>query len=116
MLARFALHDDRTLFLFVFASERDIPVASLDLGAQKRILHEQFGGELWECRHRLAELDRAPDLYFDRVSQITRRKLVKGPSCACRRRPAFCISLTGGQGSALAMIAAYVLAGELTKA
>jgi 2-polyprenyl-6-methoxyphenol hydroxylase-like FAD-dependent oxidoreductase len=29
---------------------------------------------------------------------------------------AFCISLTGGQGSALAMTAAYVLAGELAKA
>ena len=29
---------------------------------------------------------------------------------------AFCVSLTAGQGSALAMIAAYVLAGELAKA
>jgi 2-polyprenyl-6-methoxyphenol hydroxylase-like FAD-dependent oxidoreductase len=29
---------------------------------------------------------------------------------------AFCVSLMAGQGSALAMIAAYVLAGELTKA
>jgi 2-polyprenyl-6-methoxyphenol hydroxylase-like FAD-dependent oxidoreductase len=27
--------------------------------------------------------------------------------------PAFCVSLLGGQGSALAMIAAYILAGEL---
>lgn len=115
MLARFALHDDRTLFLFVFASERDIPVASLDLGAQKRILHEQFGGELWECRHILAELDRAQDLYFDRVSQITVESWSRG-RVVLVGDAAFCISLTGGQGSALAMIAAYVLAGELGKA
>lgn len=115
MLARFALHDDRTLFLFVFASDRDIPIAPLDLRAQKLILHEQFGGELWECRRILAELDRAQDLYFDRVSQIRMDSWSRG-RVVLVGDAAFCISLTGGQGSALAMIAAYVLAGELAKA
>ncbi len=115
MLARFALHDDRTLFLFVVASEKDISVAPLDLAAQKLILHEQFGAELWECRRILAELDRAQDLYFDRVSQITMQSWSRG-RVVLVGDAAFCISLTGGQGSALAMTAAYVLSGELLRA
>ncbi|HEY6455562.1 MAG TPA: FAD-binding domain, partial [Steroidobacteraceae bacterium] len=115
MLGRFALHDDRTLFLFVFATDRDVPIAALDLRAQKRILYEQFGRELWECRRILTELDRAQDLYFDRVSQIKMESWSRG-RIALVGDAAFCISLTGGQGSALAMTAAYVLAGELARA
>lgn len=115
MIVRFALHGDRTLFLFVFASDRDIPVASLDLRAQRLILNEQFGAESWECPRILAELDRAEDLYFDRVSQIAMESWSRG-RVVLVGDAAFCISLTGGQGSALAMTAAYVLAGEMANA
>src|ERR1035441_2245353 len=38
MLGRFALHDDRTLFLFVFAADVDPLPATLDLPAQKALL------------------------------------------------------------------------------
>lgn len=114
MLARFALHDDRTLFLFVFASDKYLSIESLDLAGQKRILHEQFATEAWECRAILAELDQAGNLYFDQVSQIEMPSWSRG-RVALIGDAAFCISLTGGQGSALAMTAAYVLAGELAK-
>jgi 2-polyprenyl-6-methoxyphenol hydroxylase-like FAD-dependent oxidoreductase len=43
MLGRFALHDDRTLFLFVFAADVDPPPAVFDLRAQKAMLRERFG-------------------------------------------------------------------------
>jgi 2-polyprenyl-6-methoxyphenol hydroxylase-like FAD-dependent oxidoreductase len=114
MVARFALHDDRTLFLFVFTRDEPSPVMP-DLEAQKAMLHRRFGGGAWECGQMLARLDRAPDLYFDRVAQI------KMPCWSCGRvalvgDAAFCVSLMAGQGSALAMTAAYVLAGELAKA
>ncbi len=112
MLARFALHGDRTLFLFVFSSDLDPRLESPDLAAQKRVLHERFGTEKWECRAILAELDRAQDLYFDRVSQIELENWSRG-RVALIGDAAFCISLAGGQGSALAIIAAYVLAGEM---
>lgn len=114
MLARFALHDDRTLFLFVFTWDVDSRIELLDLADQKLILHEQFGTEKWECRAILAELDRARDLYFDRVSQIEMKRWSRG-RVGLIGDAAFCISLTGGQGSALAITAAYVLAGELAK-
>ena len=115
MLGRFALHGDRTLFLFVFAADEYPLIGSFDLAAQKRILQEQFGTEAWECRAILAELDRARELYFDRVSQIEMESWSRG-RVALVGDAAFCISLTGGQGSALAMTAAYVLAGELARA
>jgi 2-polyprenyl-6-methoxyphenol hydroxylase-like FAD-dependent oxidoreductase len=114
MLARFALHDDRTLFLFVFAAEARLPEMR-DLPAQKAMLHERFGGGRWECPCILDALDRTPDLYFDRVSQIRMQSWSKG-RVALVGDAAFCVSLTAGQGSALAMTAAYVLAGELANA
>jgi len=115
MLGRFALHDDRTLFLFVFAADVDPLPAMLDLPAQKAMLRESFGEGTWERTRILAELDRTQDLYFDRVSQIRTNSWSRG-RVALAGDAAFCVSLMAGQGSALAMTAAYVLAGELAKA
>src|SRR5262249_8575311 len=115
MLGRFALHDDRTLFLFVFAADVGLDTAALSLAAQKEILHARFGDAKWECAHVLDALDRTQDLYFDRVSQIRMERWSRG-RVVLAGDAAFCVSLTAGQGSALAMTAAYVLAGELANA
>ena len=115
MLGRFALHDDRTLFLFVFATDVDSSPTMLDKPAQKTMLRKRFGDGKWECALILDELDRAEDLYFDRVSQIKMETWSRG-RVALVGDAAFCVSLMAGQGSALAMAAAYVLAGELAKA
>jgi 2-polyprenyl-6-methoxyphenol hydroxylase-like FAD-dependent oxidoreductase len=112
MIGRFALHEDRTLFLFVFT---DRPSSSIrDLPAQKAMLRERFGDGGWECARILGELDRSSDLYFDRVSQIRMDSWSRG-RVALVGDAAFCVSLMAGQGAALAMTAAYVLAGELSK-
>jgi 2-polyprenyl-6-methoxyphenol hydroxylase-like FAD-dependent oxidoreductase len=113
-LGRFALHGDRTLFLFVFASDTDLPADTAALEEQKALLRERFGGVEWESARILAALDRTQELYFDRVSQIVMDRWSRG-RVALLGDAAFCISLLGGQGSALAMTAAYVLAGELAK-
>ena len=60
----------------------------------------------------LAELERAGEVYFDIVSQIRMPNWSRG-RVALIGDAAFCVSLLAGQGSALAMISAYVLAGEL---
>ncbi|MFZ0372381.1 MAG: FAD-binding domain [Xanthobacteraceae bacterium] len=111
-LGRFAMHDDRTLFLFVFAGDVGAPVEGLGLDAQKAILRERFGDGGWESQRILDELDRVDEVYFDRVSQIVMDRWSRG-RVALLGDAAFCISLLGGQGSALAMTSAYVLAGEL---
>lgn len=114
MLARFALRDDRTLFLFVFTADGDSG-STADLASQKAALRAIYGKGQWECGRILEELERAQDLYFDRVSQIKMERWSQG-RVALVGDAAFCVSLLAGQGSALAMTAAYMLAGELAKA
>ena len=111
--ARFAMRDDRTVFLFVFAARRK-PRDAHDTAAHKALLHAEFGERGWECPQILAAVDAGDDIYFDRVSQIQMPRWTKG-RVALIGDAAFCPSLLAGQGSALAMIAAYVLAGELGK-
>ncbi len=113
MLGRFTLHDDRTLFLFVFAAGRGSLPATL--GLQKALLRERYGDGKWESPRILDDLDRTHELYFDRVSQIRMESWSRG-RVALVGDAAFCVSLVAGQGSALAMISAYVLAGEIAKA
>ena len=114
-VSRFTMRGDHTMFLFIFEDE------SLDRGnenvhAQKTLLRKRFGSSGgWECPQILDELD-GNDLYFDRVSQIrmdARQGLWTQGRITLIGDAAFCVSLLAGQGSALAMIAAYILAGEL---
>lgn len=113
MLGRVSLRDDRTLFLFVFACDpQSLPETR---EAQKAFVRKRYADADWECAAILRELDRTDDLYFDRVSQIRMPQWSQG-RVALIGDAAFCASLLAGQGSALAMISAYVLAGELAKA
>lgn len=112
-ISRFSMRDDQTMFLFIFADGNpDIP---RDLAAQKALLRERFSGSGWESPNILAALDQSEGLYFDRVSQIRIERWSKG-RVALVGDAAFCASLLAGQGSALAMVAAYLLAGELKRA
>lgn len=113
MLGRFTLREDRTLFLFVFAAGEDVLPDRLD--RQKSLILTLYGGDKWECPQILRELSDAKELYFDTVSQIRMQHWSRG-RIALVGDAAFCVSLLAGQGSALAMTSAYVLAGELVKA
>jgi len=107
---RFSLRDDRTLFLFIFSEPTpDLPAG---LEEQKALLRERFAGAGWECPRILARLDEAESFYFDRVSQI-RMDRWANDRVALVGDAAFAPSFLAGQGSALAMLGAYVLAGEL---
>jgi 2-polyprenyl-6-methoxyphenol hydroxylase-like FAD-dependent oxidoreductase len=112
-VGRFTMRNNRTLFLFVFADDRRVDAG--DGPAQKKILRSHFGGLGWECPQILAALEACDDLYFDRVSQIRMDTWSKG-RVGLIGDAAACPSLLAGQGSALAMLAAYVLAGELGRA
>jgi len=113
MLGRFTLRDNRTLFLFVFVAKgEDLPAT---LNAQKALLRDLYRHDGWECCEVLDELELTDALYFDNVSQIrmphwSRGRIALVGDAAC------CVSLLAGQGSALAMISSYVLAGELAAA
>lgn len=113
-VGRFTMRDNQTLFLLTFAD--DNPNVPEGVDNQKTELRRRFGRSKWECPQILSALESSADIYFDRVSQIQ-----MNPNAGLWSRgrvtlvgdAAFCVSLLAGQGSALAMAAAYVLAGEL---
>ena len=113
-VGRFAMRDDYTMFLFTFADED--PARPGDIQGQKALLRRRFEHSGWECPQILNALDAADDVYFDRVSQI---RMDPEQGLWTRGRvtligdAASCVSLLAGQGTALAMVAAYILAGEL---
>ena len=112
MLGRVGLRENKTLFLFVFA--HDVGPHMPDIAGQKALLRATYGDGGWECRAILDALDAAGDIYFDRVSQIRMPRWSSG-RIALLGDAAYCVSLLAGQGTALAMLGAYVLAGELAK-
>lgn len=116
-VARFAMRGDRTMFLFTFADPD--PSLPRSLPEQKALLRARFGDSGWECPRILEALDGVDDLYFDRASQIHmdgERGLWTRGRVVLTGDAAWCVSLLAGQGSALAMVGAYILAGELYRA
>jgi 2-polyprenyl-6-methoxyphenol hydroxylase-like FAD-dependent oxidoreductase len=113
-VARLSIRDDRTLFMFVIAHDFDEDQHPRTITGQKAFLKHLCQNDGWELPQILDTLDRSPDLYFDRVSQIQIESWSSG-RVALVGDAAFCVSLLAGQGAALAMTAAYVLAGELRR-
>ncbi len=113
-IARFSLRDGRTMFLFTFAHQE--PGLPDSVAAKKAFLRRLFENGGWECSRILDALDTVDDLYFDQVSQV---RLASSTGSWSQGRitllgdAASCVSLLAGEGSGLAMAAAYILAGEL---
>lgn len=115
-VARFSMRDERTMFLFTFADPEFDGAMVNDVAAQKALLRERFANSGWECPEILKQLDQTEDLYFDRVSQIRIDRAWTRGRVTLLGDAAFSVSLLAGQGTALAMTAAYILAGELHRA
>ena len=98
---------------FSFMSEQKgyerLPVAE-----QKQVLKEKFADASWEAQRILAVLDENQDIYFEGISQVMAPRWWNG-RCAMTGDAAYCPSPISGKGASLAMIGAYVLAGELAR-
>jgi 2-polyprenyl-6-methoxyphenol hydroxylase-like FAD-dependent oxidoreductase len=114
-LARIALRDDRTMFLFVFRDELMTVSDPSDVVEARAILEEVFGGMGWEAPQILNAMKDVDDIYFDGVSQIRIPTWSKG-RVILLGDAASAVSLLAGEGTGLAMTEAYVLAGELNRA
>jgi 2-polyprenyl-6-methoxyphenol hydroxylase-like FAD-dependent oxidoreductase len=111
-ISRFAMRDDKTIFLFIFRDEY-LPAASIASEQHgKEALAGAFADVGWECPQILEAMQDVSGFYFDRVSQIRMDRWTTGRT-ALVGDAAACISLLGGEGTGLAMAEAYVLAGEL---
>ncbi|OBH52810.1 hypothetical protein A5682_05830 [Mycobacterium mantenii] len=115
MVARFTMRGDKTMFLFVFTSDHMSGPDPQDVPQAKTTLREAFDNVGWECPEILRKLDGTSDLYFDRVSQIVMDRWSKG-RVALIGDAAAAVSLLAGEGTGLAMVQAYILAGELNRA
>lgn len=100
---------------FLFRRAEELVYDHRDLQQQRRLLREAYAADAWEVPRLLAELDDADDFYFDSISQI------RMPTWSSGR-----VTLVGdagyspgpavGGGTSVAMVGAYVLAGELREA
>jgi 2-polyprenyl-6-methoxyphenol hydroxylase-like FAD-dependent oxidoreductase len=113
-VSRFSMRDDKTLFLFVFRDEYVTGQRPSSEQECKTLLMDVFAGVGWECARILAALETVRGVYFDRVSQIRMGRWTTGRT-ALIGDAASCVSLLAGEGTGLAMMEAYVLAGELRR-
>jgi 2-polyprenyl-6-methoxyphenol hydroxylase-like FAD-dependent oxidoreductase len=114
-IMRYSMPDDRTSFLLLAAESRRVAALPRDLDQQRAYLHRRFANTGWESDRVLAALGDVDTLSFDRVSQIHMDAWSKG-RVALVGDAAFAPSLMAGQGAALALVSAYVLAGEMARA
>jgi 2-polyprenyl-6-methoxyphenol hydroxylase-like FAD-dependent oxidoreductase len=110
---RLALHDDATMFCFMFRYDGEVPQD--DVAAQQELLRRRLGGAGWEVPVILERMPQARTFYMDGASQIRMPSWSRGRIALIGDAGA-APSLLAGQGSALAMIEAYVLACELHEA
>lgn len=112
-IGRFAMDGDRTLVLFIFRSAS--PYIPQTLDSCKALLRNEFADAEWEAPQILAALDDVDDVYVDVVSQIKMHKWSVGRVALIGDAGA-CVSLLAGEGTGLALVESYVLAGELARA
>ena len=112
-LLRLSLREDVTMFCLTLRDGGHVPLDSPD--EQQALLRRKLAGAGWETAAALDAMATARTFYFDRVSQIRMPSWSRG-RVALVGDAAACPSLLAGQGSALAMIEAYVLAAELARA
>ena len=108
--------DKHTRAMFIYSSP-PLNFDKRDREAQKAIIKDAMKGDIeyWAVEPLLGALDSADDLYFDEVAQIHMPTWHHGRVCLLGDA-GFAPTLLAGQGTSVAVVGAYVLAGELKRA
>jgi 2-polyprenyl-6-methoxyphenol hydroxylase-like FAD-dependent oxidoreductase len=85
-----------------------------DTAGHKQIVADAFADMGWRVPELMAAMEQAPDFYFDSVSQVHLDRWSAGRVALIG--DAACAAGPGGNGTGNAVVAAYVLAGELAAA
>ena len=111
-VAVYTISKEKAASFFIFTAPEKLNYEHHDIEKQKQILKNEFMNAGWKCPELLSKIDTTSDFYFDSISQIQIENWSKGRVSlvgdAC-----YCPSLLSGKGSTLAMVGAYILAGEL---
>jgi 2-polyprenyl-6-methoxyphenol hydroxylase-like FAD-dependent oxidoreductase len=109
------VHDATRAIAMLSFSSPDPDIDYRDVEAQKRLLREQMTGFGWETQRILAHLDDSSDFYLDQVAQVVMDRWSSG-RVGLIGDAAFSASPMSGAGTGLALVGAYMLAGELAAA
>ncbi|MFI1031561.1 FAD-dependent monooxygenase [Streptomyces sp. NPDC020951] len=107
------LGDARALFLF--RSEPELDYHHRDVPRQKELLRGAFAGMHAHVDRWLDELDRTPAFYFDSITQLRMDTWSQG-RVTLVGDAGYCPGPAVGGSTTLAVVGAYVLAGELARA
>ncbi|MEE3066720.1 MAG: FAD-dependent monooxygenase [Actinomycetota bacterium] len=107
------LDDARALFMF--RSKQELQYHYRDVLRQKELLRTKFAGMDAAVDGWLAELDRAPTFYFDSIIQLELDTWSRG-RVALVGDAGYCPGPAVGGSTSIAVLGAYVLAGELAAA
>ncbi|MGZ4562752.1 MAG: FAD-binding protein [Mycobacterium sp.] len=95
--------------------DTDLQIDYRDTEAQFAELERRMGDDGWVRPQLLEYMRSAPDFYFDEMAQIKMDRWSKG-RLALVGDAGYCCSPLSGQGTSVALLGAYILAGELATA
>lgn len=95
--------------------DTDLRIDYRDTEAQLAELERRMAGDGWVRPQLLEYMRTAPDFYFDEMSQIKMDRWSRG-RVALVGDAGYCCSPLSGQGTSVALLGAYIMAGELKAA
>lgn len=101
--------------LFLFRSNRELDYHRHDVSRQKQLLRKAFHGFDSDVARWLDELDHTPAFYFDSITQLRMDTWSRG-RVTLVGDAGYCPGPAVGGSTTLAVVGAYVLAGELARA
>jgi 2-polyprenyl-6-methoxyphenol hydroxylase-like FAD-dependent oxidoreductase len=110
-----ARHLDEARALFLFHSERELDYHHREVPRQKELLRAAFDGMHPDVDRWLNELDRTSAFYFDSITQLRMDTWSRG-RVTLVGDAGYCPGPAVGGSTSLAVVGAYVLAGELARA
>ncbi|MFG6196827.1 FAD-dependent monooxygenase [Nonomuraea sp. JJY05] len=107
-----SVHEDDARAVFLFRTPRQLDYHHRDVARQKELLREHFDGMGREVPRLMAELDRTPAFYFDSITQLRMDTWSRG-RVTLVGDAGYCPGPAVGGSTSLAVVGAYILAGEL---
>ncbi|OMC40633.1 FAD-binding protein [Mycobacterium sp. IS-1264] len=115
MVGVYSARDNSEARAMVGFMEPDLRIDYRDTEAQLAELERRMADDGWVRPQLLEYMRSAPDFYFDEMAQIKMDRWSKG-RVALVGDAGYCCSPLSGQGTSVALLGAYVLAGELAAA
>jgi len=105
-------HDPATAKAILTVRTEPDPALRGDTAAQHRLFHKHLAGDGWHAPAILDAMATTPDFYFDELVRIDMPTLNAG-RVTLLGDAGYCGSPMTGMGTAMAIVGAYVLAGEI---